>query len=274
MYERERFMLLTQHGKERVLAPIMRERLGADLEVVGGFDTDTLGTFTREVPRVSSQLDAARRKASIALERSGGRIGLGSEGSFVPGPFGFGSWNIEVVVLLDRVRGIEVVGKAHGPGLHAHGLVRSVGELREFAARAGFPDHGLTIRPEGPGDPRLRKGIRDGHALEAAFAEAMRGSSDGVFVESDLRAHQHPSRMETIARAGRDLAERLASACPGCGSPGFGHLGNLPGKPCSACGLPTDEARAESFGCVRCAHREERALAGEADPSRCGHCNP
>lgn len=274
MYENERIMLLTQHGKERVLAPILLERLGARLELVGGFDTDALGTFTREIPRTSSQIETARRKASVALELSGGRIGLGSEGSFGPGPFGLGSWNVEIVVLLDAARGIEVVGKAHGPGLHAHGVVRSGDELRDFAQRAGFPDHGLTIRPQGPEGVPLRKGIRDWGALDAAFADAVRESPGGVFAESDLRAHHHPSRMAMIGLAGRDLADRLATACAACGLPGFGLVESLPGLPCAACGLPTDHARADLYGCVRCAFREERPRAGEADPSHCGHCNP
>ena len=46
-YLHARFALLTQHGKEAAVAPPLREVLGARLDVVSTFDTDTLGTFTR-----------------------------------------------------------------------------------------------------------------------------------------------------------------------------------------------------------------------------------
>jgi hypothetical protein len=270
-------MLLTQHGKEGVLGPIASRMLGATLEVVGGFDTDTLGSFTRDTPRVGTQLEAARTKARIAIERSGGRVGLGSEGSFGAGPFGFGGWNVEVVVLIDAGRGIEVVGTAHGPGIHVHGCVRSRDELRELAARAGFPEHGLVVRPGGTEDPRIVKGLRTVADLEAAFANAVHASADGTaFVESDLRAHQHPTRMDMIGRAGLDLAARLTSACPACGSPGFGLLRLRTGLPCAACGTPTGETAAEVHACVKCAFREDRPREGalRADPGSCPECNP
>ena len=277
-----RIALLTQHGKERVLAPLFAERLGARLEVVSGFDTDSLGTFTRETPRAGTQLEAARRKAEVAVERSGAAIGLGSEGAFVPGPFGLGSWNIEVLVLVDRVREIEVVGRAHAAGWHLYATVRSQEELAAFAARAGFPSHGLVIRPNDERDPRVAKGLVTIDALEAAFADARLAAADGaVFVESELRAHLNPTRMATIEAAGRDLVARLGCACPACGTPGFGVTRAVPGLPCRDCGAPTREAIADELGCVRCGHREERARVGgageevlEASPAGCDYCNP
>lgn len=276
-YAARRIALLTQHGKEGALAPILLGRLGARLEVVRGFDTDTLGTFTRDVPREGTQLEAARRKASIALELSGASVGLGSEGAFVPGPFGLGSWNVELVTLVDADRGIEVTGVAHGPGLHAQGIVRSAAELEELAVRARFPGHALVVRPDGPDGSGLRKGIDSPAALAAAFEEArLLSPSGGVFVESDLRAHLHPSRMELIAKAGEDLAARLCTPCPGCGCPGFGFREQVPGLPCSACGTETDEARADLHACVRCDRVEERPRPGPAtaSPGHCPFCNP
>lgn len=270
--------LLTQHGKEQVLAPLFVSELGARLEVARGFDTDTLGTFTREVAREGTQIEAARRKAEIAIDRTGAKVGLGSEGAFVPGPFGLGSWNIEVLVLVDRVRGIEVIGRAGAAGRHLHGTVASRGQLHEFAARAGFPEHGLVLRPNDERDPRFVKGIRTPEALDAAFDEVRRAADGGaVFVESELRAHLNPTRMATIAAAGRDLVARLGSACPACGLPGFGAVGQVPGLPCRDCGAPTRHPLAEEFGCVRCEHREERAPAdgpADADPAVCDYCNP
>lgn len=267
--------LLTQHGKERVLAPAFAEVLGARVEVIGGFDTDTLGTFTRDVPREGSQFDAARRKATIAIERSGLSIGLGSEGAFGAGPFGFGGWSVELVVLVDAGRGIEVAGVAHGPCVHAHDTVASHEELRAFATRAGFPEHGLVVRM-GQEGPIVRKAVRHWDELRAAFDEATSRGAAGAFVENDLRAHQHPTRMELIERAGRDLAARLATPCPACGTPGFGVSEAVAGLPCAQCGMPTDHALADEWACVRCEARERRPRPGPgvADPRHCQWCNP
>ncbi len=272
-----RVALLTRHRKEAVLAPLFTAAIGATVELVDSVDTDTLGTFTREVPRVGSQLDAARRKALMAVERSGAPWGLGSEGSFSPGPFGLGAWNLEVLVLVNPGERLELIGRARAPGLHHHGLVSSREALAALAERAGFPEHGLVVRPDGEHHPALVKGLRDQAALERAFDEALRASSSGVvFVENDLRAHQHPSRMATIAEAGRDLVERLVTRCPACGSPGFGLVAPVPGLPCRDCGAPTREPRADELACVRCPHREERPRKhpGGADPARCDVCNP
>lgn len=274
-YANARVALLTQHGKERVLAPALQHGVGAFVELARGFDTDALGTFTREVPRLQSQLETARRKATIAMDLSGLAIGLGSEGSFVPSPWGIGSWNIEIVVLIDTSSGIEVVGTAHGPGRHVHGVARSLEELRDLAHRAGFPAHGLVIRPDGPEGPVASKGIRSWSALRAAFRSARDAASGGVvFVESELRAHLNPTRMEMIARAGADLATRLATPCPGCSLPGFGWSESVPGMPCSECGMATDEPRADLHACVRCPYRHEHPRQGEAPPARCPWCNP
>jgi len=277
-YRGARIALLTQHGKEQVLAPLFVSELGARLEVARGFDTDTLGTFTREVAREGTQIEAARRKAEIAIDRTGAKVGLGSEGAFVPGPFGLGSWNIEILVLVDRARGIEIVGRAGAVGRHLHATVRTPAELAAFAARAGFPAHGLVVRPDDERDARIAKGIATQDALDAAFAAAVRQSKDGaVFVESELRAHLNPTRMAVVGDAGRDLVARALRACPACGSPGFGVVGAVAGLPCRDCGAPTRQSVAEELGCVRCAHREEHAVrsgANAADPAVCDYCNP
>jgi hypothetical protein len=271
------FALLTQHGKDLVLAPLLADALGASLHVVTGFDTDTLGTFTRDVPREGTQLEAARRKARLAIERSSHAIGLGSEGSFAPDAWGLMPWNIELVVCIDSALGIEVVGHAQGPGLHVHGTATIAAELEDIARRAGFPEHGLVVRPGHEHDPRVRKGLRTWPELHAAFEQSIQAAPNGAaFIENDLRAHMHPTRMAVIERAGRDLVERLACACAACGAPGFGLAEIVPGLPCAWCGLPTQQPLAQQFACVKCAHRERRPYPGPeaADPGSCARCNP
>jgi hypothetical protein len=268
--------LVTKHGKERVIAPLVREQLGCALHVIDDVDTDTLGTFTREIPRAGTQREAAVRKARMAHER-GHRFGLGSEGAFLPGPLGLGAVDVELLVFVDAEDGTEVLGKAHEPGRHLHGVVSTFEELLSLAQRAGFPEHGLVLRSNDEEDLRIYKGLRTNEDLHAAFVTAQREAHSGlVFVENDLRAHQNPTRMTTIARAARDLIERLASLCPVCGSPGFGHSATTPGLPCRWCEAATREPIADVYACVRCPHRESRPRHGEAfaDPGLCDLCNP
>jgi hypothetical protein len=156
-YRQQRIALLTQHGKETVIAPVLAERMGCRVEKVEGFDTDLLGTFTRDIAREGSQLDAARKKARIGMELSGLSIGLASEGSFGTDPLtGMLPWNRELLIWIDDRLGIEVVANSAGKTNFSHHVVESWEEAEDFARSAGFPEHHLVVRPEGENHPELR----------------------------------------------------------------------------------------------------------------------
>ncbi len=270
--------LLTQHGKERVIAPALEPALGCTIRHVTGFDTDLLGTFTGETPRPGSQLDAARRKARKGMELAGLPLGLASEGSFGPDPFtGLFPWNVEMLVWIDDELGIEIVGIAQGAARSGHLHSGDWPEVEAFARREGFPGHQLVLRPDAPGDPRIHKGIAAWDTLRACFDECLAASRQGrVFVEVDLRAFANPTRMQQIERAALDLRQRIESTCPACDAPGYGVTERQPGLPCAACGLPTAHHRSELWACPRCRHRDHRPRTDRltAEPRHCAHCNP
>jgi len=277
-YAGQTMAFLTQHGKEQVIGPILAPALGCVVQHVTGFDTDLLGTFTRDMPRPGSQLDAARRKARIGMDLSGLPIGLASEGSFGLDPFaGMFPWNVEILVLIDDRLGIEVVGLAQGAARNSHEQASDWPALEAVSARVGFPAHHLVLRPEGQDDSRLHKGISDWAGLRASFDACLAQSSNGlVFVETDQRAFANPSRMKHIAQAGHDLLARLQSVCPACEAPGYWVSERQPGLPCSACRMPTNQYRAEVWRCVRCPHQllRTRTDCALAEPRLCDHCNP
>ncbi|HMA46735.1 MAG TPA: DUF6671 family protein, partial [Frankiaceae bacterium] len=118
------------------------------------------------------------------------------------------------------------------------------------------------------GGAPVEKGIRDRGALARAVGRAVHSSAGGqAVVETDLRAHQNPTRMEVIAEVARRLARRLGTPCPACGVPGFGAVEAGPGLPCTACGTPSERVRADVLGCVRCAFRLVRQSPGSATPA-------
>lgn len=279
-YGGQRVAFLTQHGKERTVAPILADMLGCVVERVCGFDTDQLGTFTRDIPRYGSQLEAARRKARIGMGLSGAPLGLASEGSFGPDPHtGLFPWNVELILFIDEIRNIEVVGVYQGPVGNDHAWIVTWDEMEELARKVGFPEQHLVLRPSSENNPRVCKGLADWSSLKTAFAWAKQVSSAEarIFVERDLRAHGHPERMVNIGKAALNLAEKLASLCPHCATPGFSAAAAVAGLPCGECGLPTREHRAETWKCLHCTHRETRRRRDgvtAADPASCGYCNP
>ncbi len=268
---------LTQHGKEKIVAPVLEAALGCRVAHVTGFDTDRLGTFTRDIPRAGTQLEAVRKKARLGMELAGLPLGVASEGSFGPDPFvGMFSWNVEMIVWIDDTLGIEVVGMASGKTNFAHRLTPDWSEAEAFARAAGFPEHGLVVRPRHEDDLRIRKGIADWQALRAAFSWACGEADNGhAFLETDVRAHMNPTRMEVIAQAAQDLARKLCTPCPACGAPGFQLAERVPGLPCEDCGAATREARAEIHRCIGCGHQVTVERPEKAAPAgRCDGCNP
>ena len=269
--------LLTQHGKEKVLAPLLASAIDCRVMRVTGFDTDQLGTFTRDIPRPGTQRDAARKKARLGMELSGLTLGLASEGSFGPDPYtGMCPWNVEMVVWIDDILGIEVVGVASSASSFSHLLTANWEQAEAYARTTGFPQQGLVARPQHKDDPRIRKGIADWETLHEAFRWACGEAENScAFLETDARAHMNPARMEIIAQATADLARKLCTLCPVCNTPGFQIVERVPGLPCEDCGAPTREARADLHRCVKCGHQvavecpQKTASAGH-----CDWCNP
>ena len=270
--------LLTQHGKESVICPQLLDSNGLEVVHISGYDTDELGTFTRDIPRYGSQLDAARKKARVGMELSGSMLGIASEGAFDNDPYtGMLPWNYELVVLIDDIRKLEVIGFFGGQAQSTSRQVSSWDELNALLSEAQFTTHQLVVRPDDEYHPECRKGIKDLESLKEAFDWATNLSKKGnVFVENDLRAHTNPTRMSNILKATQDLSRKMNSVCQECESPGFWITERKKGLPCSSCEALTNLPIANVWSCVKCAYKKEEMLLDQikADPSKCNYCNP
>lgn len=281
-YAGERAVLATMHGKDSVITPILLDSSGLIVETATGVDTNTLGTFTGETPRVGGIRDAAIAKARLGMAASRLQIGIASEGSYGPHPaVPFLAGGVELMVLVDDVRGSIIAEHLieDAPN-YGHATVTCRSELDSFLRRHRFPEHALIVKPNRPKlqHELIHKGIRDDQALAGAVAACAVASTDGkAFVQTDMRAHMNPARMASIARLARKFGARLASICPACGVPGFGQVDVETGLPCEWCDTPSSLVTHDIFGCTACAFRESRLRRDgrtHADPGDCARCNP
>ena len=275
-------VLATMHGKERAIAPVLKARLGLAVCVPTSLDTDALGTFTGEIERPGDMLETAIAKARLGMQAVDVDIGIASEGSYGPHPvMPFAPLGRELIVLVDRQADITISEMLVGEKTNfRHVVARAIDDIEDFLANVGFPAHGLIVRPNrvAAGSDRIVKGIQDIDNLNASIRESTSLSSDGAArIETDMRAHQNPTRMATIGSAAQLLANRIETRCPGCEMPGYGRVGAEPGLPCACCAAPTQQRLFEVYGCVACDHREKRPRPDgvrEADPGQCDFCNP
>jgi hypothetical protein len=281
-YDKTVAVLATMHGKERVIAPVLDRGLGLRVALAIGLNTDRFGTFSREIERTGSQLDAARAKIEAAFEYAPyARVGIASEGSFGPHPYiPFLPLGRELVLLVDRMTGLELTGHDASPETNfGHAVVSDVAGAVAFAERSRFPKHGLIVMgcvDDQPSPTRvLMKDVTDHDKLVAAIRKVV-GECGAAFVETDMRAHRNPTRMNAIGRAAADLVRRFQRRCPACAYPGFDVTERVPGLPCEWCGAPTHMIQSEVLSCRSCGHREKRAATSRttADPGQCQECNP
>lgn len=283
LFEGRTLVIATMHGKEAVMAPLLEQRLGLKVLTSPALDTDLFGTFSGELERTGSQVDAARAKVEKAMEMTGADLAIASEGSFNPHHiYFFATGNYELVLLRDRKYNMEWQGWSVSTDVQAGSRAFfSTGEAIRFAREFGFPGHGVIIKVPAKynGFLYLKKGISTTEELEQAATEALRFASaeQAAVLENDLRAFHNPTRMEAIRQATLNLLNRLDHSCPACTWPGFATEEKIKGLPCSLCGSPTDLILYEVHHCNKCDFRMEKLREDgleNADPMYCPSCNP
>ena len=258
-YFKERTAVVaTKHKKEQVIAPLLEQHLGLKLIVPENLDTDLFGTFTRDIPRKGTMLEAARAKAEEGMRLTGVDIGIASEGSFGPHPaLSFIPSNTEIVVLLDKQHDLEIIGSSVTFKTNYHQqYVSSVEQALAFAKIIGFPEHGIVIREDERDTAFTKKGITTFEELEETVSQLLQATPGDtlskVFLETDMRAFVNPTRMENIKQATEDLIQKALSVCPQCGTPGFSVSKKEPGLPCEQCGMRTEITLLDVYICKKC----------------------
>ncbi|NKI71716.1 hypothetical protein GN109_20035 [Collimonas pratensis] len=212
-------LIATMHGKEAVLAPPLAE-LGFQVLLPLDYDTDMLGTFSGDVRRPGTAVEAALEKARRACKATGIPRAISSEGSYRPCQTLFpGARNVELLAFVDMESGQEFVEYMTDlPTRFVKDRVPadfSSPEVQALLSAMGWPEVRALVVPEDPGQGVVApewvfKGLADVPSLMEAMRACAAQSSDGrVHLESDLRAHMNPTRMASVARVGERLVQRL-----------------------------------------------------------------
>lgn len=278
-WKKRKCVLATMHNKENVISPQLELGLGITVTVPNDFNTDRFGTFTREIKRTGNQLEAARKKALAAMELTGFDLGIASEGSFGAHPaIPFLSSNLEIVVLIDSRNDLEIVGHYRSSDVRVQGQeVKTPEEAKTMARSWGFPDQGVIIRLSEKSNRNIHKDIRTIDEPEEVSERLLsKWFVRSIFLETDMRAHRCPGRMESIKMATLDLVKNCKSRCPKCTTPGFVITDTVKGLLCSHCNLPTDLVKETIYSCQKCHYKESRPVTDRtySEPSECEWCNP
>jgi hypothetical protein len=263
----QRMAMLTRHDKVRLIAPLLRQHTGIELVQCDSFDTDSLGSFAGEQPRFMSPAECALRKAALAAELTGEPLGLGSEGSFSAGPYGLGTFNLELLSCVNIGAGWVVIGRFYGPSNVQCWTISSQTTLQQ-ALRTVPAGQRLLLQQHSI----IYKGLTPSEAIAQAAPLLLKGE---VELSYDLRAHCCPERQQHIANAAQDLAARLLRCCPQCATPGFWPDKAISGLPCEDCAAPTSVTRQRLACCQRCHYTAAYAAEAEyAAAQYCPLCNP
>lgn len=273
-----KLLIATKHLKELVIAPILEKELGVDCFVAEGFDSDELGTFTGEIERIYDPITTARKKCQMAMQRFNCDLAVASEGSFGPHPsVFFVPADDEFLLFIDKKNELEIVVRELSTDTNFNSAeIKSVNELKDFAASARFPSHGLILRKSKNEFSEISKGITDWKTLFEAYHKLSQ-SQGSVYIETDMRAMFNPTRMKVIEQATVQLANKINSLCPQCKAPGFSVTKNQPGLPCELCDLPTKSTLSLISECQKCSFAQESSFPEgktKENPIYCDHCNP
>ncbi len=277
-FEGRSIVIATKHKKQHAIAPLLEKELGVICIVPEKLDTDVLGTFCGEIERTLSPIDAAKQKCMLAMELTGTDLAVASEGSFGAHPLlYFLPADDELLVLIDKKNGLEITVREVSTKTNYNAKeVSSEEDLLAFAQSALFPGHGLILKDKKEGYTAIAKGIVDAKELLETFKRFM-ATYGSVYVETDMRAHMNPSRMEVIEETTKKLIAKIKTTCPSCQTPGFGIKDATPGLPCENCKAPTKSTLYHVYACQKCNHTHEAYFPNgkqEEDPTYCDRCNP
>lgn len=270
-------VLATMHGKERVIAPILEKQLGLKIIVPKNFNTDKFGTFTTEIKRKGSQLQAAQAKAEAAMKLSGIDLAIASEGTFGPHPkIPFIPYNTELMLFIDSQKNMQICGHYRTTETnYNNAIIYKPQEIKQYANDWQAGEKEIILSLSSRSKRLIYKDLPISSLQDKAKKLLKIPFINSLHLQTDMRAFNNPLRQKSIAKATEDLAKNILSLCPQCGSPGFVQSKVIKGLPCVQCHSKTDLPLAFLYSCHNCQHSEQRPTPKTtSEPQDCFHCNP
>jgi hypothetical protein len=186
---------------------------------------------------------------------------------------------INQVLFIDKKNGLEIRGHHSTSEVHSGGeYVSSVADAVSFAQKHNFPETGVVLKYRKSGMFKVYKNISTIEDLMCRVEKMLSYPFvRKIFIETDMRAHKNPLRMNAIEQATKDLLKNINSLCPQCGAPGFVVSDVQPGLACDSCSLPTDLPLSEIYTCAVCSYSQSNIVVTQKTTMTsvfCKHCNP
>lgn len=276
-YRDKHILLASKHKKENVIAPIIKQIVGAYIDVAPDFDTDVFGTFTGEIPRSASPKETVINKARTAIKQYGYHYAIASEGSFNPHPYNpFASINTELVAFVDNVNQLSIIEHYTTAETNfMHFDLKSENEPLDFLQHMMFPSHAVIVSAI-DANLIISKGVTDINSLRNSIKNGFELSKT-VRVQTDMRAMHNPTRMKSIEIATQKLAMRITTSCPKCDKLGYGEISYRGKLPCKMCSSETEQYLNIVHSCIHCDYYQtlpRHDNLTSADPANCPYCNP
>jgi hypothetical protein len=278
MFEGRKLLISTNHGKEKVIGPLMSESFGINFYTTPTLDTDSFGTFSGEIERLDDPFTTAKNKCKKGMDLSGYDLVIASEGSFGPHPtLFFVPADDELLVLIDKKNDLLISAREISTETN-FGVkeIHTEEELLDFALKHLFPSHAMILKSNAGRADDIIKGITKKEDLIRGFCE-LQSKYHSVSIETDMRAMYNPSRMKVIEAACKKLIDKMKSCCPNCNTPGFSISEVIAGLPCELCGAPTQSTLMHLYHCQKCNYHQSNMYPNEKqyeDPMFCNVCNP
>ena len=278
LFEGRTLAIATMHKKEDVIAPLLETALGVKCIAGNTINTDQFGTFSGEIERTQTPIEAAISKCMAAMQQYNCDLAVASEGSFGHHPsIFFIPADEEYLVLIDKINGLKIIARYISTNTNFMGKeIRNKDELIAFADKIGFPSHGIILKNKAIENKRIIKDFKDPESLIKAYHELNKNGAI-VLAETDMRAMNNPTRMNVIAETTTKLIEKIQSTCPVCNFPGFSITDAVKGLPCSLCNAPTRSVKAYIYECEHCNYKKEDKYPNKItaeNPRYCDYCNP
>ncbi len=280
LFKNRKIVIATMHKKEDVIKPLLEKSLGLKCIILKNFNTDKFWTFTRDISRTGDMLEAARSKINAAMEISWCDLWIASEWSFGVHPsIPFIQSNLELILFIDKKNKLEIRWHYQSSKTNIDGkYVKTFEEALSFAKECWFPEHGIIVRRKKEWKTFLYKNVNTEFDFKKIVKNLLKiPFTSKVYIETDMRAHKNPTRMEIIKNSTINLIKNIKSICPKCDSPGFVITDIEKWLPCKLCGSKTDMPTFEIYTCNKCEYRKKDKITkyGDfVDPWECNYCNP